>query len=160
KLAPRNSCAWARCLRSIIRMSSSTWGMPAKSSVLIARRCSVTISASTPMRPGRPNARCRSRLPPEDYAGEASLVASSRTVIIAGAGIGGLTAALALARQGLRIALLDQAQQLEEVGAGIQLSPNASRVLIELGLRDRLTPLVVRPEQLRVMNARSGRVLS
>ena len=45
------------------------------------------------------------------------------TVIIAGAGIGGLTAALALARYGFRVALLEQAPRLEETGAGIQLSP-------------------------------------
>jgi salicylate hydroxylase len=87
-------------------------------------------------------------------------LASTRTIVIAGAGIGGLTTALAVARHGYRISLLEQAEQLEEVGAGLQLSPNASRVLIELGLGERLAPLVVRPEELRVMNARSGRVLA
>jgi salicylate hydroxylase len=45
--------------------------------------------------------------------------------MIAGAGIGGLTAALAIAQRGLSVAVFDQAQRLEEVGAGIQLSPNA-----------------------------------
>lgn len=92
--------------------------------------------------------------------GGVALVASSRNVIIAGAGIGGLTAALAIARHGFRVSVLDQAEQLEEIGAGIQLSPNASRVLIELGLGERLAPLVVRPEALRVRNGRSGRVLA
>jgi len=53
-------------------------------------------------------------------------VAASRTVIIAGAGIGGLVAGLALVQHGLRVILFEQAQRLEEVGAGIQLSPNAS----------------------------------
>jgi salicylate hydroxylase len=87
-------------------------------------------------------------------------VAFSRTVIIAGAGIGGLTAALALARLGWRIVVLEQAERLEETGAGIQLSPNASRILIELGLRERLAPRVIVPEEVAVANARSERVMA
>ncbi|HEY6258347.1 MAG TPA: FAD-dependent monooxygenase [Xanthobacteraceae bacterium] len=87
-------------------------------------------------------------------------MASSRTVVIAGAGIGGLTAALAIARQGYRVVLLEQAERLEETGAGIQLSPNASRVLIALGLRERLAAHVSTPQELTVANARSGRVLA
>jgi 2-polyprenyl-6-methoxyphenol hydroxylase-like FAD-dependent oxidoreductase len=82
------------------------------------------------------------------------------TVIIAGAGIGGLTAALAIAQRGFRVVVLDQALRLEEVGAGIQLSPNASRVLISLGLGEALYPRVVAPEELRVMHAQSARVLA
>jgi salicylate hydroxylase len=87
-------------------------------------------------------------------------LASSRPVIIAGAGIGGLAAALAIAQRGFRVALFDQAQRLEEAGAGIQLSPNASRILIALGLEQRLRQYVVAPQELRVMNARTARVLA
>jgi salicylate hydroxylase len=87
-------------------------------------------------------------------------LASSRTVVIAGAGIGGLTAALTIAQRGYRVVLLEQAERLEETGAGIQLSPNASRVLIALGLRERLAPHVAAPEALTVANARTGRVLA
>jgi salicylate hydroxylase len=87
-------------------------------------------------------------------------VATSRTVIVAGAGIGGLTSALAIAQQGFRVVVLDQAQRLEEVGAGIQLSPNASRILIALGLGESLRRHVVAPEELRVMNAQTARVLA
>jgi salicylate hydroxylase len=87
-------------------------------------------------------------------------MAPSRTVIIAGAGIGGLVAALALAQRGFRVALFDQTQRLEEAGAGIQLSPNASRILIALGLEPQLRQHVVAPEELRVMNARTERVLA
>jgi len=82
---------------------------------------------------------------------------SSRTVIIAGAGIGGLTAALALARSGFRALVLEQAERLEETGAGIQLSPNATRILIGLGLADRLQPHVVAPTAIRVLGGCTGR---
>ncbi len=82
---------------------------------------------------------------------------ASRTIIIAGAGIGGLTASLALARQGFRVIVIEKADRLEEAGAGLQLSPNASRVLIELGLRPLLAPQAVVPEAISLMSARSGR---
>jgi 2-polyprenyl-6-methoxyphenol hydroxylase-like FAD-dependent oxidoreductase len=88
--------------------------------------------------------------------GASAVVARSRSIIIAGAGIGGLTAALTLTRAGYRAVVLEQAARLEEAGAGIQLSPNATRVLAELGLADRLRPLVVAPEAIRIM-AGSGR---
>jgi salicylate hydroxylase len=87
-------------------------------------------------------------------------MASSRTVLIAGAGVGGLTAALAIAQRGFRVVVFEQTQELDEVGAGIQLSPNASRILIALGLGDRLRPHVVAPEELRVVNAPTARMLA
>jgi salicylate hydroxylase len=89
--------------------------------------------------------------------GLAMALPSSRTVIIAGAGIGGLTAALAFARSGFRALVLEQAERLEETGAGIQLSPNATRVLIGLGLAERLQPHVVAPAAIRVLGGSSGR---
>jgi salicylate hydroxylase len=78
-------------------------------------------------------------------------------ILIAGAGIGGLTAALALAREGLAVELFDQADKLEETGAGIQLSPNATRVLTSLGLADRLQPAIVEPAAMRLRSGPSGR---
>ncbi|HEY4922272.1 MAG TPA: FAD-dependent oxidoreductase, partial [Xanthobacteraceae bacterium] len=78
---------------------------------------------------------------------------SARTIVIAGAGIGGLTTALALAQKGFRVALLDKAEKLEATGAGIQLSPNATRVLIGLGLLDALEPAVVVPQAVTVRAA-------
>ena len=84
-------------------------------------------------------------------------MASERHVIVAGAGIAGLTAALALVRAGMRVTVLEQAGQLAETGAGIQLSPNATRVLIALGLRERLKAAVMTPRAIRVMAGGSGR---
>lgn len=84
-------------------------------------------------------------------------MAASRTILIAGAGIGGLTAALALAKAGLRAVVIDKAPQLEEAGAGIQLSPNATRVLFDLGLEPLLAASAVTPEAVSVTAARSGR---
>ncbi|QIP01364.1 FAD-dependent monooxygenase [Bradyrhizobium symbiodeficiens] len=83
-------------------------------------------------------------------------MALSRTIVIAGAGIGGLTAALALAARGFRIVVLEKAERLEEVGAGLQLSPNASRVLVALGLTERLKLRAVVPEAVSIMSARAG----
>jgi salicylate hydroxylase len=83
-------------------------------------------------------------------------VAASRTIVVAGAGIGGLTAALALAAQGFRVVVLEKAARLEEAGAGLQLSPNASRILVELGLEVRLGSRAVTPEAISIMSARSG----
>ena len=83
-------------------------------------------------------------------------MAAARTIIVAGAGIGGLTAALSLAAKGFRVIVLEKAERLEEAGAGLQLSPNASRILVDLGLRPRLTPRAVTPEAINIMSARAG----
>jgi salicylate hydroxylase len=83
-------------------------------------------------------------------------VALTRTVIVAGAGIGGLTASLTLAAQGFRVVVLEKAERLEEAGAGIQISPNASRVLVELGLKERLARRAVTPDAVAIMSARAG----
>ena len=83
---------------------------------------------------------------------------SSRNIIVAGAGIGGMTAALTLAQSGFRVALLEQAERLEETGAGVQLSPNASRILIALGLGPRLQPHVLVPSAVAIRTATGGRL--
>jgi salicylate hydroxylase len=85
---------------------------------------------------------------------------ASDGILIAGAGIGGLTAALALARQGFHVTLFDQAEKLEEAGAGIQLAPNATRILTGLGLTARLEASIVRPAAIRFRSGRSGRELA
>ena len=80
----------------------------------------------------------------------------SRTIVVAGAGIGGLTASLALAAKGFRVIVLEKAERLEEAGAGLQLSPNASRILIDLGMQARLAPLATELDGISVLSARSG----
>jgi salicylate hydroxylase len=71
----------------------------------------------------------------------------SKNVVIVGGGIGGLTAALALLRRGIDVQVYDQSNQLKEIGAGIQISSNGSRVLFALGLEDALAKVQVRPER-------------
>lgn len=68
------------------------------------------------------------------------------TIIIVGAGIGGLTAALSLIARGFDLQVLEQACELGPVGAGIQLSANATRVLFELGLGPALQAATITPE--------------
>lgn len=73
-------------------------------------------------------------------------MASQRTrVLVAGAGIGGLTAALSLIDRGFDVRVLEQARTLGPVGAGIQLSANATRVLYQLGLGPALEAVTIRP---------------
>ena len=77
--------------------------------------------------------------------------------LVAGGGIGGITAALCLARVGFDATVFEQASEFGEVGAGIQLSPNASRVLHYLGLGPRLEALGFLPEGTEFRHWRTGR---
>lgn len=84
----------------------------------------------------------------------------SRQIVIAGAGVAGLTAALAFAERGYRVQVFEQAQRLEAAGAGIQLSPNATGILRQLGALDRLLPAAVRPEAVVLKDAATLRELA
>lgn len=81
-------------------------------------------------------------------------------ILVAGAGIAGLTVALALARRGLPVTVLERTDALQEVGAGIQLAPNASRILIELGLKDALDAVACRPRAVVLHSGPSGEDLA
>jgi len=63
-------------------------------------------------------------------------------VLVAGGGIGGIVAALALNQRGFKVSLYEQAPELHELGAGVTITPNGSRVLCELGLRPAMEAIV------------------
>lgn len=69
-----------------------------------------------------------------------------KTISINGAGIAGLTLALALAKFGFRVVIAEQHHEISEFGAGMQISPNARRVLAELGLNDAIAAHSFEPE--------------
>lgn len=74
-------------------------------------------------------------------------------VLVVGGGIGGLSAALALTQQGLRVRLYEQAPEFGEVGAGLQLAPNCTRILNDYGLLDEVVQLGVLPEHMIMKDA-------
>ncbi|MCH1569480.1 MAG: FAD-dependent monooxygenase [Alphaproteobacteria bacterium] len=77
-------------------------------------------------------------------------------VIISGAGIGGLTAALCLLHNGIDATVLERAPELGEIGAGIQVPPNAMKVFEALGLDGALAEIGFRPEAIEARMGRSG----
>ncbi|MBM3551703.1 MAG: FAD-binding protein [Alphaproteobacteria bacterium] len=84
----------------------------------------------------------------------------SAPIVIAGAGIGGLTAALSLARAGKRALVLERAPRIEEIGAGLQIAPNAGRILAKLGLEPALAAVALEPEAINIRRGRDGAVLA
>jgi salicylate hydroxylase len=76
--------------------------------------------------------------------------------ILIGAGIGGLTAALALGRLGVSVTVLERSPVLGEVGAGVQLGPNATRILFDLGLEAALRDAAFAPEAAEIRSGRTG----
>lgn len=82
---------------------------------------------------------------------------SGLSIAVVGAGIGGLAAALTLGRQGHAVTLIERRTGFSEVGAGLQLSPNASRILMDWGLGAALRRVVTEPERVRIRAIRSGR---
>src|SRR5436190_21534235 len=80
----------------------------------------------------------------------------SSSHIIAGGGIGGLTAALALSRRGLDSLVLERAQEFREIGAGLQLGPNVWPMFQRLGIAEEIRARTVFPDELVTMDGVSG----
>jgi len=85
---------------------------------------------------------------------------SDLPILIAGGGIGGLSAALALAHKGRRVRVLEKAPEFGEIGYGIQMGPNVSRMLDRLGLLKALEPHSVFPDALILVDAISNREIT
>ena len=83
-----------------------------------------------------------------------------RRAIVAGAGVGGLSSALALSQASFRVTIYEQTKSLKEFGAGIQLTPNATRVLSRLGLLERVSRVATRPLGVQVLRGRDDGVLA
>ena len=84
------------------------------------------------------------------------MASSSAPFIVAGGGIGGLTTALVLARAGHSVHVLEQGDAFGEIGAGIQLGPNAFRMFDHLGLTDAIRYVAYFPPNLVMRDVRSG----
>jgi 2-polyprenyl-6-methoxyphenol hydroxylase-like FAD-dependent oxidoreductase len=87
-------------------------------------------------------------------------MSKEKSCVIVGGGIGGLAAALALARQGIRSQVIEQASDFKEVGAGIQLGPNAFQMFDKLGITDDVAANAVYPESLVLMDAESAELVT
>jgi 3-hydroxybenzoate 6-monooxygenase len=83
-------------------------------------------------------------------------VSAALPILVAGGGIGGLAAALGLAKQGFAVTVLEKAAQLGEVGAGIQLGPNAFHAFDWLGVGDTARAMAIYVDRLRLMDALSA----
>ena len=78
-------------------------------------------------------------------------------VLIAGAGIGGLVAGLALLQRGIEVEIFERASELREAGAGVQLSANGTRVLIALGLEEEMQAVAAEPSGKQIRLFSTGR---
>lgn len=85
---------------------------------------------------------------------------SQLTIAIIGAGIAGLSAARAFAKTGAIVHIFEKAEELLEIGASVQLSPNATRILRELDLTTPLTDVWTEPHSVRLTDARSLKVIA
>src|SRR5437763_741907 len=111
------------------------------------RACSAT---RVPPTSGRPSSASASRTRSEPGRRAPRFDRRIMRIAIIGAGIGGLTAALALLQRGFDVQVLEQASQLAEIGAGVQISPNGIRVLSALGLGPAIEAIASEPLGKRV----------
>ena len=84
----------------------------------------------------------------------------SLDIVIAGGGIGGLCAALCLAKKGFHVRIFERADSIQDVGAGIQLSPNCTRVLSHLGMTSQLRACSYTPAQIKIRQWNTGSLIA
>lgn len=82
------------------------------------------------------------------------------SIVVAGAGIGGLSVALALSQAGYSVTVIERALQLEAAGAGVQLAANATRCLQTLGVLDRVRATAVCPQAFRIIDGPRGNTIT
>jgi len=90
---------------------------------------------------------------------EAKPITKEMHILVAGAGIGGLTASLALAEKGFRVSIFERSTELGEVGAGLQIAANGTRVLEKLGLGTALDEIGFKPEAATLRLGDTGQVI-
>jgi 2-polyprenyl-6-methoxyphenol hydroxylase-like FAD-dependent oxidoreductase len=90
----------------------------------------------------------------------ATMIHDDSRLLIAGGGIGGLSAALALSAVGLPVRVLEQADAFREIGAGLQIGPNAFRVFDRLGVTDAVSEIATFPQAMAVVDALDGSTIT
>src|SRR2546421_939638 len=97
---------------------------------------------------------------PSYHPGSEEITVSDQTsrpdAIIIGGGIGGLACAVGLTRKGVRVRLYEKSAEFGEVGAGLQLAPNCTRILDNYGLLGEAIELGVVPGHMRMLDALEG----
>src|SRR4051812_1979802 len=81
-------------------------------------------------------------------------------ILVIGGGIGGLSAAVALRAAGMQVEVYEQARELREVGAGLRITPNATRILHRFGLADDLAAVGTRTQHIHYRRWQDGRTLT
>src|SRR6202050_1873517 len=102
---------------------------------------------------------CRGK-PGNDEGGEESRMTRAPRIAIVGGGIGGLAAALVLERRGAEVIVCEQSPALSEIGAGLNLTPNAVKALRALGVEDAVNAIASGSEFLNMRSWMSGRYIS
>ena len=84
----------------------------------------------------------------------------NKPIIIIGAGISGLTLGLALLKKNINVQIFEKEKEIEQRGAGINISPNGSSILYNLGLEEKINSLACKPKNIELRNFNNGLLLA